>query len=345
MTYGEVKELHEIMIYFSARSCKYNKNGNCIVSAISLCTKSNMYLNSSAFSRHFLSLISVSMTPWMCCGNNDPKIVDIESEYIRSWSLLPECNNIISGKDYVALGNKLHSTVITKVDSHSVNTLVIGSWNNLYTVKDDHVLNFTTNLEIIIPDIICAAGGISHEWLLCKNGDLYGKGNNKQNQLSLYDCNYTEFTLLYSNVDIVLACNNRSILKQGSKYTTLGKFMDIEVEYIKRYDNYNIALGWSSVVLYKNNEFYAVGKNNLLQLGATNTKVNHVLMDFPIDKIVAGSEHYLLLSNKTVFGWGWNEHYNLKSEEENIKFQRLLDNAIDIECGPAVSFVKLDHRR
>ena len=280
----------------------------------------------------------------MGCGSNEPKLIKNDDEFIKEWTAVGDCKYIIAGKEYIAYID-LFNQIIFYSKTKKISNPVFGTWNSIYSIEKDYITELMTDEIIPISNVACAAGGTHHEWLLCKTGNLFGRGSNKYKQLSTrQEENFTEFTLLFTNVVSVQACRHRSLIKvDDGKLVILGRFTPFESEYLMNYSDFKFALGWSSVALYKNKELFLIGKNQLGQIGTSDQtqKVNHIELEFSIDKVTAGSEHYLLLSNHSVYGWGWNEHYNFAIENKgNLTFQRINDGCIDIYCGPASSFIK-----
>eukprot|EP00834_Sanchytrium_tribonematis_P004257 NODE_199_length_13192_cov_0.539219.p8 type:complete len:283 gc:universal NODE_199_length_13192_cov_0.539219:12328-13176(+) len=279
---------------------------------------------------------------WKIRGNHDPVFIPHLPDIIKEWVDF-DCDSLVIGKSYCAITKGKQTTIYSKNDPLHTEKKILGSWNSIYEIHENFIINVLTNQKIEIANVKSIAGGINHDLVLCRSGYLYAKGSNKYNQIDSTGVDYLNFTKVGENVSEIQAANNRSYIKSTNSLL-IGKIMDEELEHLHKYKDFNVALGWNSLCLYKNHDCIVIGKNNLLQLGKSHLahpKVNHFQMGYPIQKIVAGSEHYLLLCNGDAYGWGWNDHFNFEDGNNCVPFHKCSENVLDIYCGPAVSCLKI----
>lgn len=214
---------------------------------------------------------------------------------------------------------KLSSNLFIKLDSikEKVVQVACGIWSSFAVLNSGRVLFWgqfkTLQNETVwtptflqnIENVVKISVGHKHFLMLSSDGKVSGYGCNKYGQIALEE------------YDSGIVCD--------------------------------IFAGWNhSILLLKSNELILLGKNDHNQLAHPDKSCHKNILTFEdedIQDLSVGSDHAMLLTNKRLLIWGWNEHGILGQNHTEQLFGAPQELNFDINgikkiiCGPVSCFI------
>ena len=216
--------------------------------------------------------------------------------------------------------------------------------------KDLMKSNVFIKVESIEEKVTQVACGIWSSFVILESGKVLFWGRFRALKLGTI---YTPTLLENMNNVIKISVQHNHILTYSfdGKVSGYGcnKYDQIS---LKEYENYHIRdvfVGWNHSVLWLNsNELILFGKNDHNQLAHSDKFCRKNVLKFENEDIVdvsVGSDHTMVLTNKRLLIWGWNEHGILgqnhttqiygSPQELNFDINRIKK----IICGTASCFI------
>ena len=189
-----------------------------------------------------------------------------------------------------------------------------------------------------LKDIVKVRCGLRHSLALDSNGNMYGIGSNKKNQLNLPERTlYWDPTVITELNEVEelacgqyfsLACTKRKkIFAFGeNKFGQCGMAKDFEIKIPENSRTIKcVQAGWThGIAVDDKGTLLSWGRNNYGQLGRAS---DPWVVDISLHNtrlLATGSEHGIAVDDKgTLLSWGWNEHGNCgNGNTENISLPK-----------------------
>lgn len=222
-------------------------------------------------------------------------------------------------------------------------------------------LQLVTKFDI---DVILIQSSLHHTILKLSNGDVFGWGNNKKEQICSHDLDksnriiWAPLKIDINDVGNFVLGRDFTLYKLEHKFEFRGRDRFNILKGLSEYVNLSsrsidMKSMWSSVHFLQNGSIYSFGNNSHGQMFPYSlNKISEGEILTGIGEIVqfaTGSEHGLLVCQGKVFSWGWGEHGNCGrhisgvSRKESVVFDYLNEIYSSpvhaIYCGYSTSWI------
>lgn len=208
--------------------------------------------------------------------------------------------------------------------------------------------NVFIKVETIQAKVIQVACGLWSSFAVLESGKVLFWGKFRGLNLGTI---YTPAVLENMNEVIKISVQHNHILTMSSDGKVSGygcnKYEQIELD--ESHNVLDIFAGWNhTVLLLKSNELFLLGKNDHNQLAHPDKSCHRNVLKFYNEEIVdvsVGSDHTMVLTNKRLLVWGWNEHGILGKNHTKQLYGRPQELNFDVNsikkiiCGTASCFI------